>query len=233
MYDLGREKFPAQDDSGLSAWFTLRAGTNDRHAALSCFVSDEYSMAGLGPGAVAIDIGAHIGGVTVRMASQGVRVYAFEPVPENFALLQQNVAQNGLDGLVTCYREAVMGANGESNVFISTEDPWHRFIGGMYSRGEARACPCVSLDTLFERDRITHCDVMKVDTEGAEYEILRNVSLDTLRRVRRIVGEFHGISGGPRDGRAALLEYTRGLFMDATPKGGGVAAFNFVRRGDA
>lgn len=34
-------------------------------------------------------------------------------------------------------------------------------------------------------------DLLKIDIEGAEYRVLNSVAPDTLRRIRRIVMEFH------------------------------------------
>ena len=53
------------------------------------------------------------------------------------------------------------------------------------------AVDSVSFDDLMNKESIDHCDLLKLDCEGSEYEILQRCAPDTLRRVRRIVGEFH------------------------------------------
>ena len=112
------------------------------------------------------------------------------------------------------------------------EDPWHQWMGGVYSPSTNRGqmVPTVCLDTIFERAGIERCAIVKLDAEGAEYAILRGASEVTLARIDRIVGEHHGIKGGPAgDRRQALLGYTRGGFVDVTPEGD-VAGFDFRRR---
>jgi len=49
------------------------------------------------------DIGANIGCYTLYAARQGRKVLAFEPAFTNYALLNRNIATNGLDGLVRAY----------------------------------------------------------------------------------------------------------------------------------
>lgn len=47
-------------------------------------------------GDVVVDIGANIGVFTLYAAKQGAQVYAYEPVPPTYAVLQQNVEAHGL-----------------------------------------------------------------------------------------------------------------------------------------
>jgi hypothetical protein len=51
--------------------------------------------------------------------------------------------------------------------------------------------PSLSLADAFARLEIAQCDLMKVDCEGAEYPILFNTPDEVLKRVRRIVMEYH------------------------------------------
>jgi FkbM family methyltransferase len=65
------------------------------------------------PGDVIVDVGANIGTSTIPFAQArpGCRVVAIEPVPDVFAVLRRNVADNGLTGRVTCV-EAAISADG-------------------------------------------------------------------------------------------------------------------------
>jgi hypothetical protein len=42
-----------------------------------------------------------------------------------------------------------------------------------------------------QQNAIKHCDLLKMDCEGSEYEILRSARPETLRCVDKIVGEYH------------------------------------------
>jgi hypothetical protein len=42
-----------------------------------------------------------------------------------------------------------------------------------------------------DTNRVARCDLLKLDCEGAEHEILRSASADTLRRIRRVAAEYH------------------------------------------
>src|SRR3989344_9449070 len=45
---------------------------------------------------IMVDVGAHIGTITVPCARWAGQVIAFEPAPTSFALLEHNAAQNGV-----------------------------------------------------------------------------------------------------------------------------------------
>lgn len=49
------------------------------------------------PGEVLFDVGANIGIYSIFAAKRGVKVYAFEPESQNFAILQKNIVLNKLD----------------------------------------------------------------------------------------------------------------------------------------
>jgi 31-O-methyltransferase len=51
-------------------------------------------------GDVVVDVGANIGVFTLYAAKQGAQLYAYEPIPPTYAVLQQNVEAHGLDRLV-------------------------------------------------------------------------------------------------------------------------------------
>jgi len=55
-------------------------------------------------GGMAFDIGANVGGFTCLMASRGHTVHAFEPVPETFCRLKNNVKFNGLRSAVNAIK---------------------------------------------------------------------------------------------------------------------------------
>jgi FkbM family methyltransferase len=51
-------------------------------------------------GDIVLDVGANIGVFALSAAKQGARVYAYEPIPDTFGLLKQNIQLHGLDKTV-------------------------------------------------------------------------------------------------------------------------------------
>lgn len=141
-----------------------------------------------------LDIGAGFGDFSICVAREhpGAIVYAFEPLPESLALLEENLNLNGIQN-VQRFPWAVGGqagtlllrtATGRSGQHTTTPS-----VGeGM---GEAISVSSVTLDQIFAELGLGHCDFLKIDCEGAEYEILFHASEQTLRRIRHVAMEYH------------------------------------------
>lgn len=156
-----------------------------------------------------LDIGAGLGDFAIHAARQNPRgvVYAFEPFPESFALLEENVRLNGLEN-VRMFPYAVGAARtGRLRLYATGEAVQHR------TAGAASAAPApvvevtsVSLDQIFEEHNLPRCDFLKMDCEGAEYEILLNASDRTLSRIRHVCLEYHeGVTPYAREDLARFL----------------------------
>jgi FkbM family methyltransferase len=65
------------------------------------FVDKLYFQEGVSilPGDIVLDVGANIGVFTLFAAQQGAKVYAFEPVPPTFEVLQHNIHLHRLDSV--------------------------------------------------------------------------------------------------------------------------------------
>jgi FkbM family methyltransferase len=148
----------------LDAGDSLFLGSHDYEPYASKLV-----MGLLRPGDVAVDVGAMIGYYTVILAKHVEahgRVYAFEPDPENFELLESNVRLNGYDN-VTC-RQAVVGAeSGHGRLWRAPDN-----------RGDNHAFPtdgreAVEVDVVALDDVIAEpVDLVKIDVQGYESHVL-------------------------------------------------------------
>jgi FkbM family methyltransferase len=140
-----------------------------------------------------VDIGGGIGDYTLfaALANPHGKVYAFEPFPQSFAFLQENVTANRATN-IQAFQEAIWSQAGAVKIDSTTGEP-----GQFISRTtdviveQATQVPSISLAQAFERQGIAQCDLMKIDCEGAEYPILFNTPDEVLQRVRRIVMEYH------------------------------------------
>ena len=79
-------------------------------------------------GEVVVDIGANIGVFTLYAAKQGAQVYAYEPIPPTYAVLQQNVQAHDLSRLVHTRNMGLSDRPEEKNMFhypnLSVCDAW-------------------------------------------------------------------------------------------------------------
>ena len=123
-------------------------------------------------GDVFIDVGANIGYYSV-LASQLVaatgRIYSFEPDPNNFALLEKNVALNNLKN-IECFNVALSDRDGEGELFLNSHNFGDHQI---YDDGSGRDSFAIALrngSQLLAAEK--NIRLIKIDTQGAEFQVL-------------------------------------------------------------
>ena len=139
-------------------------------------------IAGFAAGEVLVDIGANVGMYTVWAAkTRGVRVCAFEPEAQNYALLNRNIVLNDLSSLVRAYCLALSDASGYSELHLS-----ELVIGGScHSLGEpvdfrhqpmrpaySQGCVAARLDDLVGAGVVPAPDYIKIDVDGFEPKVI-------------------------------------------------------------
>ncbi len=144
------------------------------------------------PGACVVDVGANVGWYTF-LAAQRVgptgRVLAFEPEPENFALLSESLRDNPRPQ-VRVWAEAVSDHDGEETLFLSDEAAsFHSTARHVGTR--SLTVRSLRIDTVVHDLALPSVDVLKIDVEGGEPKVLRG-ALDSLRagRVRNLLIEW-------------------------------------------
>ncbi len=147
----------------------------------------EYMAPGfeIAPGDRVIDVGANVGTFAVLAALRGARVDAYEPHPETFVHLERNTTGLG----VRCVRAAVVatpGAQGTVALETSGDSDTQYRVGE--SGLEVRA---VALADVIG----SGCDLLKIDCEGAEFELLEGTPAEAWRGARRVACEVHPWAG--------------------------------------
>lgn len=169
------------------------------------------ALAGLGPGALAIDCGANIGEYTLPMARTGADVIAFEPDPVIFRHLEtaleawpnatlQAAAVSTRTGHTRLLRSPYFADDAVSESVKSTILPTARTRdrnGGWREMDHENyvEVPMVNLVALLEREiaRRGQVALLKMDIEGAELDILEAVHRKGLfARIGLTVVEMHG-----------------------------------------
>ena len=158
---------------------------------------------------IVVDIGANIGLFTVYAASITQKtVYAYEPFPNNFEVLKQNIHANGLNNVIP-YRLAVSDKSGIELLYVNEDYAGHRLKNVVDGKGgKYIEVPTTTLQDIMDSNNLEQIDFLKLDCEGAEGLILESTSIDYLKRVRKIAMEFHAIllKISPQDMRKLLEE---------------------------
>jgi FkbM family methyltransferase len=138
-------------------------------------------------GSVAVDVGANVGVFSLFAARTARIVYALEPSSSNFPLLRSNTVQakNIVPLNLACAR-----ADGEALLDVSS-DPVSFSLTSNSGSNQQETVGVISLATLFERFKIERCDFLKLDCEGCEFEIILDSDPALMRRIDRIVMEYH------------------------------------------
>lgn len=191
---------------------SFEARTTDRHArklsrhgihepAISAWIVEHLRLRG---GDVMLDVGANIGWYSVlcdRMAEPGAAIFAFEPDPDNGALLRANLERNHASR-VQVVTSAVSDSEREATL--------HRFGGG--NRGQHTLLPLYSgddiqvktttLDAFWARAALDarRLRLTKIDIEGHEAAAMRG-GAGVLARSELLLMEY-----SPRFLRAAQLD---------------------------
>jgi FkbM family methyltransferase len=177
---------------------TFALDTRDRIISWSILVRgvwEPYESAVLSdllrPGDVVIDAGANIGWHTVLFANRvgpSGRVIAFEPDPQNFALLKLNVALNDKAN-VELHNAALGERNEPLNLVLNAENfgDHHVAFNGAAGGEQNVSVQGVRLDDIAAN--VANVRLLKIDCQGAEPSILRG-GLQTLRKCEYVVTEF-------------------------------------------
>jgi FkbM family methyltransferase len=181
--------------------FAIKGYTDCFYMFYEIWGKKDYDIPGINltKGMTVVDIGANQGFFSLYAASKGATVYAFEPCIENFEVLKWNVETNGLCDAVKIFNVAVTGKQGDVQLFVGL-DANGQVLSGNPSTGsanrtgenvQARSVESVTLDSLLHDFRIQRCDFIKMDCEGAEYDILRNASRESFGKIEAISMECH------------------------------------------
>jgi FkbM family methyltransferase len=142
-------------------------------------------------GDVILDLGANEGLFSIMMKKTypQTRVISVEPVLRTYKTLVENIHLNGAE--ITTLNVGIGKKHGKSFLNVSKD----------YSGGSTSLCEynpehhdktevdIVTLDDLFEMEKIDRCRLMKCDIEGAEYEAL--YASTVLKKVDYFTAEFH------------------------------------------
>jgi FkbM family methyltransferase len=158
------------------------------------YIENFYEPLNAPPGATVLDIGANIGAVTMFWARErpDTHFHAYEPNPQAYGSLRQNITFNALSERVTIHPEAIGGKRGRLDLWTDVPTVLSTAYGDAPKAGGKKlSVPMITLDDAWDRIGRTPIWMLKIDVEGAEGDILEATSDELLANVSTAFVEWH------------------------------------------
>jgi FkbM family methyltransferase len=151
------------------------------------FIEETYKFRTEKKSPYIIDCGSHIGMSLLyfKLNFPEARVLGFEPDEHNFSLTQSNLLNWNFEN-IEVINEAIWIENG-TICFHETGDMGSAIVTESTNNSSIKKIPCTRLKDLLNEK----VDFLKMDIEGAEYEVLKDCS-DSLMNVENLFIEYHG-----------------------------------------
>ena len=173
--------------------YKLRSRSMDKTVFKEVWLKNVYNKNGVfvEEGDLVIDIGAHVGIFSTYASelNKSGKVYSFEPFKENFERLKMHKKLNQNENL-KIYNLGVAGKNGKRFFNLHSEN-----TGGHSLHTNKKSKNIIEIETIrlsdfCKKENIETIDFLKIDCEGAEFEILKSDE-KLLDKVKKIVLECH------------------------------------------
>lgn len=205
-YDAESEGKVIEDWFDVGLGLDLAPDTDGINKIIGREIKTDYKLDGLDLKGIVLDIGAHKGIVSCYIAKNypSVVVYAFEPVRENYEAMLENIKRNKLNNVIP-FNLAVTEDGRDVTIYT---DPINNSGGStLYSSGNGQQVKSITVNDIMKKNRIEEIALLKIDCEGAEFEILPTVPLEKVKRLR---GEFHKTNGDV----SALIDAVKSIVPD-------------------
>lgn len=160
------------------------------------FDQEVYKMPGCEDSRVIVDLGANVGVFTLYASQKypQAKIISVEAGSDNADYLARSIVLNSLSDRVSVMHAAVWETDGELTLYRNDVTSRAHSVmwndeGGAHKDSER--VKSLSLKNLFELNGIESCDLLKMDIEGAEYQVLYGTPPEVLQRVKAIVMEYH------------------------------------------
>ncbi len=163
------------------------------------------------PGDTVLDVGANIGFFAHFLASRcaAIRIHSFEPGSDARQLLLRNRETNRLEETITVHPVAISDRT-DGIKLHRANNTGHRSVFAtefIDISQDAEEVKSVTLDDAVKLSGANRIALLKIDTEGAETEIVEGASQEVWPKIDRVVFEFHDpFRPGSRDRVCRVLE---------------------------
>ena len=176
--------------NGLNLVVRSPKKSTDIHIFTEIWLENEYDdeFLKIQDNDVIIDIGAHAGYFSLKASSycKNGKIFSFEPFPDNFKILKENIQINNIQN-ITANNIAISNRNGKQKLYLG-HDSTNSLVK---KKSNSIEVSTIKLENVFEQYDILSCDLLKIDCEGAEYEIILDLNPEILKKIKKISMEYH------------------------------------------
>jgi FkbM family methyltransferase len=145
-----------------------------------------------------LDIGAHIGVFSVYSSillglsdsRRQSEIIALEPEPNNFKLLKENIKLNNIKNVTPIQSALISGKETKTKLYLSKNTHNHS-TNKPVNQPTSITVPAINLEQLMKQNKLSKIGLLKMDIEGAEFEIILNLKSLILNRIGNIAVEYH------------------------------------------
>lgn len=162
------------------------------------FADESYRFLTESSDPIIYDCGANIGTSCIYFSKSypSAKIKAFEPDPNIVQTLLTNLKENNLNN-VEVFNKAVWINNDGISLSLEGADG-----ASMYSTSNQAKVSSIRLKDLLEKE--SKIDLLKVDIEGAEYEVIKDCR-NSLSSVKNIFIEYHSFANNKQNLSEILL----------------------------
>ena len=141
---------------------------------------------------IVVDIGAHIGYFSIYSSinAKNGKIFAFEPYSKSFEVLKKNLEINQITNVIP-QNLGVTKESGTSTLYFKKNFAIGNSIYKNTDLNSKIEIKTISLYDIIKNNNLQKINFLKLDCEGAEYQILLNLDHQTLEKIDKIVSEMH------------------------------------------
>ena len=155
-----------------------------------------------------IDVGAHIGTFSILSALkyQDSKIISLEPNPHSYSILCKNIESNHIQNVIPV-QAAVNYKPGPTKLFLSNEN-WEHSITTDFGASHLEV-QGITIAQIFDKYTIQSCDLLKMNCEGAEFNIVLHLPSKVLSKIKMMLILFHEDLITQNVNRKTLISYLR------------------------
>jgi len=155
---------------------------------------------------IIVDIGSHKGYFSLfayNNLKSDSKIITYEPVKENYLIMLDNFKKNNLKTIIS-HQKGIYSKSETRDVYKSKSEnnsiysDYNYYLNQDSNRKEK--AEFITLSDIFIDNNIEIIDFLKLDVEGAEYDILFNSSRDVLNKIKIMSIEFHDLKNEINNG---------------------------------